>query len=538
MSNEFVARKGIISKGKTTVEGDLVVSQGIYGTNLHLSSIPNGSLLVSNNNTVGHEPISKYATNTTVEGISSSLDNRLSSVESITGNSVVSSTDKSLGVLNDKLIKGPGIIKTTINQGNNEQLQFKLGPHYLSLASSGLYEGAILSVGSTQGTIDISSGNGLFIDSTTNFSDIQVGGVNITEKTNIPLTNIATQPVTYIGIDKNDQVVEWSSFPTPEQRRNAIFIGVAVHSNNVDVNVVNNIPSVALDVTGQLQDLMIGLGFFNLSGNIIYPNGSNLSINKTSGKAFKAGANFNINPKDPHTLSLGDQNTATFRYRNLNSSEDLDTILIDPTTYDDNGTTTLITGSGHRATIQRIYIFPSNIIRIQRGQEIYNKFSDAIDAVGKELHVTEPNIHENGLLLASLVLTKDCTDLSDPTKAQFFQATRFGELGSVGSTATGTIQDAYNNSIDPEILTDNIRGALSIRQGSGSDNDNILEIEDGSANKTCTINGTGNVSISGSMIIGAVKQGYTQNNAGAVKGEIWKTNGHSSLPDNVLMIGV
>jgi hypothetical protein len=34
------------------------------------------------------------------------------------------------------------------------------------------------------------------------------------------------------------------------------------------------------------------------------------------------------------------------------------------------------------------------------------------------------------------------------------------------------------------------------------------------------------------------KSGATQAAAGAAANEIWKTNGHASLPDNVLMIGV
>jgi len=40
------------------------------------------------------------------------------------------------------------------------------------------------------------------------------------------------------------------------------------------------------------------------------------------------------------------------------------------------------------------------------------------------------------------------------------------------------------------------------------------------------------------MILGSIKSGATQVAAGAGTGELWKTNGHASLPDNVVMIGV
>ena len=35
-----------------------------------------------------------------------------------------------------------------------------------------------------------------------------------------------------------------------------------------------------------------------------------------------------------------------------------------------------------------------------------------------------------------------------------------------------------------------------------------------------------------------ISSGSTQANAGAAANEIWKTAGHATLPDNVLMIGV
>lgn len=46
------------------------------------------------------------------------------------------------------------------------------------------------------------------------------------------------------------------------------------------------------------------------------------------------------------------------------------------------------------------------------------------------------------------------------------------------------------------------------------------------------------MSLDGSMTLSGVKSGATQAAAGASAGEIWKTSGHATLPDNVLMIGV
>jgi len=52
--------------------------------------------------------------------------------------------------------------------------------------------------------------------------------------------------------------------------------------------------------------------------------------------------------------------------------------------------------------------------------------------------------------------------------------------------------------------------------------------------------GTEDLSIdaAGNVFIANIKSGATQAAAGAAANELWKTNGHASLPNNVVMIGV
>jgi hypothetical protein len=419
-------------------------------------------------------------------------------VDSVAGGSdtlKVSANDTTAGYLEDKVDSttsdGVGVVRAIQNEGANEKLQFRLGDHYLGLASTGIFTGGILSVGATTGTFDISAGEGFYIDSNTNFSDVKnnVQPVTISARTNVAVTNIATQPVTYVGIDKDDNVVQFNSFPTPQQRRDNIFLGVVVHSNNVDVNVVNNLQVTSNDAIAQIGDVMEALGFFSLSGNTITANGANLSLDKSAGTAFKRGGNYTNNKKDPHTVTLAVLNALTFRYRNQNSSEGSDATVIDPTTYDNGGTTTTVP-QANDATIQRVYIFPSNIVRVQRGQEVFSDLATAVDAVGKESFVTEPNISENGLLLASIAVRKDATDLSDPSQAQIFIASRFGELGSVGSSATTTLQQAFDNSLDPEIIVPSGQ-AVSIQ--SATDGAQVIQDwKDESGVVQASINGDGN----------------------------------------------
>jgi hypothetical protein len=416
----------------------------------------------------------------------------------------VSATDTTAGYLGDKIdtsgVNGVGLVRAIENPGADESLSIRLGDHFLALASTSVYSGATLSVGATTGTFDLSVGEGIFIDSATDLQDTKntVTPVVIAARTNVTLTNILTQPVTYILVDSTDTIIESSTYPTAQERREAMFIGTVVHSDNVTVNVVNNLQATGTDVVAQVGDVMEALGFFNLTGNKIVANGANLSIDKDTGTAFKRGANFINNKFDPHTLTLTGQISAAFRYRNQDSTEDTNTTVMDPTTYDSAGVTTAVPGNNN-ATIQRIYIFPSGAIRIQRGQEVFADFADAVDSVGKDSFVVEPNIAANGLLLASIVLKKTATSLQDGAEALIFMASRFGELTSVGSASSTSLQQAYNNSTEPEVITDATRGAFSIRAGSGADTDDVVEITNTAGTQVLALTGEGNINLSGSV---------------------------------------
>ena len=383
--------------------------------------------------------------------------------------------------------------------------EIKLGPHYLSMASSGVYSGGLLTVsGPIDTNVNIGVCEGFIIDTATfGIDTIITSVVSVTSPIVFTPTNIATQNVTYVGLNSSGTQVEWNTLPTPEQRRDNIFLGVAIHSNRTTVEFVNNLQDVSSDITGQLHDLSRYLGYFNIEGNGVTANGANLNFNKAIGTAFKTGVNFEANPKDPDTNYLPAKVTSSFRYRTQTGGEGSAITLIDPTNYDVGGTITAIAGSNNQSTIQKIYVFASNEIRIQYGQTLYSSFSDAVSAVGKEPFVTESNIHENGLLLCSLVVKKGATDLSNTADALFFQAGRFGETGSVGSTATGTLQSGYDNSINPEILTNATLGALTLKNGQALDTEKVLEVANIAGTVMASVDGNGEATLNALEVVGA-----------------------------------
>ena len=87
----------------------------------------------------------------------------------------------------------------------------------------------------------------------------------------------------------------------------------------------------------------------------------------------------------------------------------------------------------------------------------------------------------NAVPLRSWIIAKgDTTTLQDDTKAKIIEAGKFGD-SSVGgaSSSTTTMQGAYDNSAEPEILTTVLNGAVSYKRGTALDADDVFEVEDG-----------------------------------------------------------
>ena len=289
--------------------------------------------------------------------------------------------------------------------------------------------------------------------------------------------NIATQNVSYLAIDVNG-VLQFSNNPFDNAiQRDYCVLGVLVHSNRVVINAINNQPVVAIDNGAQLSDLMEAIGFFNISGNVFSPNGANLNINKSYGHVFKQGSNFINTNKDPHTLSLPALISPTnIRYRLQNGTEYVNTAVVDPGFYDNAGVRTAVPGTKY--TIQRIYLFQSNLIRIQYGQAIYANMADAIQAITTEAFVVEQNILENGLFRGLLILRDSTTNLLDTSKALFIEASKFGSVAGLGSLSTTNLQQAYNNSTIPLIVTNSVLDGFSVKNGTGNA-DNITPVYKG-----------------------------------------------------------
>lgn len=361
--------------------------------------------------------------------------------------------------------------------------------------TTGLAIGGLLSINVDTTKFDITAGNGWIVDSYTDPNVPVLNNISWSAFTAVIPLGLLTDPVTYIFIDTLGAVHQQLTFPDPQNNRDFIFLGVIVHSDNILINVVNNLPRVAIDIGAQLYDLINSLGFFNINGNIITPNGANLNINKTAGVAFKSGANYQIDRANPHQLDLPSLVAPSFRYRLQDGTEFANTTVLDPANFDNSGVLTAV--SANNSTIQRVFIFPSGVLRLQYGQTVYANISAGIEAAATEIFNIEQNISDNGLLLGLIVILSNAADLTDTRDAVFLRVGRFGELGTAGSQAVGTLQQTYNNSDTPEIVVDTTRGALTIIDNVIPIGEPLFEVQ---SNDTLTT--YFDVSVSGTSISG------------------------------------
>jgi hypothetical protein len=105
---------------------------------------------------------------------------------------------------------------------------------------------------------------------------------------------------------------------------------------------------------------------------------------------------------------------------------------------------------------------------MQYGQQKYTDLTTAIAAVSNEAFTTFSNFRDNAILIAVLSIRSDASLLSDIAQAKITFSSKFGEvLGGTGGISTTTLQQAYDNSVTPEIVINSTLDGLTIKNGTG-----------------------------------------------------------------------
>jgi hypothetical protein len=267
-------------------------------------------------------------------------------------------------------------------------------------------------------------------------------------------------------------------------------LGKVVHPNRTSILAVNNTVDFDVSPMSALRDLWTPLKLIN-EGIVPSANGANLSIDTSAGTLWGNGIGWVTNQLNPDSVTISGKSPASFFYRTQTGGTSGAVSVIDPTKYDVGGVITSVGGAGSDdSTNQRIYMYPTGIINILYGQQRYNNLAAAIAGIQSETFITYPNASSTGILIGILSVRNDIVADGEPLTntdyAKFTFVSKFGELlGGTGGISTTTLQQAYNNSATPEIVTNTTEGALSIQNGTGNA-DNVTNLFEGKASSSGT----------------------------------------------------
>ena len=336
------------------------------------------------------------------------------------------------------------------------------GSFYSSL-STGIIYGGILSF--TPGTtFNISAGAGIFVTKEESGTPPSLSYLSWGAKIGISVTNIASQNITFITIDSTDTVRQYSSRPTASDSRSEILLGVVVHVNRVTVDAVNQEQQAVYSPSLGLKDLYDSIGFISINGNELSGGSTGLSIVKTAGSMGGFGLNYFNDSSNPNKLTLPALDTSvsdTFQYRYSDGTSQTPNVTdIDPNNLDD-GAGGLTAVAGNRWSVQRVYSFTSNNLKIQRGQFEYKSQAQALASLSTENFVTEASIVENGLLIGYVAIKEGTTDWLNANDFQFVSAGKFGSLNSGGSgSGTGDVIGPGTSIDNAVALFDGVTGKV------------------------------------------------------------------------------
>ena len=377
-----------------------------------------------------------------------------------------------------------------------------------NVISSGAYEYTGITQG-TGSTINVSLLRGWIVKNTYEYATLpDVINLYYSGGTNIPLTNLATADSTYLLINSAATLVQQITFPTPQERRENIYIGRIGHVTRNSITNLQNAVDFDVSPMSAIRDLWTPLKLIN-GGVLVSANGVNMNINTSAGVLWGNGIGWSTNQLNPDSVSISGTSPTTFQYRTRFGSITGGTIpsgnttTIQPGYYDLNGVVTAVGGGSNSSTNQRVFLFPTGLVRIQLGQQVYGSLTAAVAGSQTEQFTEFSNNRDNGILIGILSVNKNASvgngGLVNTSYAVFNFVSKFGEvMGGTGGLSTTNLQQAYNNSTEPEILINSTLDGLSIQNGTGNADDvtQLLQGKNTAGTTTSFIRADGAISAS------------------------------------------
>lgn len=393
--------------------------------------------------------------------------------------------------LNPQTVTSPVNVATMGADGTIGKVQSVMNQN----ANTGLLSGGIISVNVDPTKWDLAFGEGYVADPLNG----TVAKVSWGTQSALTTPYLTTSTATYVLIANAGggigSVLLQNTPPTQQQYRTHVYLGKLAHTTKTTILFAVPEPSRMYDAVGQIMDLNSALKSMNVEGNTLSANGANLNLNISAGKIYRAGANYAIDRNNPSLTPLLSGEAISFRNKFRDGSggwNAVNTSIVDADYYDD-GTGILATVPNNKYTVRVAWRFGgTGTVHLDYGQAVYNTLAEAKASIPTAIVVKDPDNVKDAVIIGWIVVKKGTTALNNTAENEFLRGGMFGE-SALSAGGTTTMQGAYNNSVSPQIVTSITGGAVAIKQGSGSDTDNILVGQNGAGTNTFAVTGNGEI---------------------------------------------
>lgn len=371
---------------------------------------------------------------------------------------------------------------------------------FLNGRSTSWLSGGNIAINADPTKFDVSAGTGVIIDNVTDILHPTHVHVSFGPFTGVSATRIGTDIGSRIWIDGTGAIQQTSLSLNPVLLHTQFPIGVLSHQGSTIGLVTQSAGVIDTNIAANLAGLGRAIGPIT-TGATFSANGVNLKIDLAAGETFLLGA-YKDNLNNPNTITTLATTSKTFitSFRDGAGGQTVSTsttLNIVPGVYDNNtaGGVYLPNGTvpNNKFTAQKISLFTnSGLTVVEYGQKLYASIAEAQSLINSDAFTSNPNIASaGGSPREWLIVRGNATNLSDPTQAVFVPIIGIGGGSGAVTSATTNMQQSYDNSVAPQIVTDTTRGSVQYKRGSAADMDAVLQILNGAGNAVVNLFGTG-----------------------------------------------
>lgn len=205
------------------------------------------------------------------------------------------------------------------------------------------------------------------------------------------------------------EIRQYAQPPSPQLQRSEIALGLVIH-DGVTWKEVSS-PKVINQTAETLRELLVNV----MNPTTIISGGTVLEqpgfmLDQEAGVVWENNRNWHVDKSDPNREVLPAASPMVFQYVNRDfTTVGLDISTVDSGQWDNAGVVEAVPNPAFNATIQRVYLDPSNHYWILWGQTVYPNFLTAQANLPAD-NVVVPFLLQNSLLLGYIIAGKNTVD--------------------------------------------------------------------------------------------------------------------------------